>query len=373
MIKFMTGGESHGREIIGLIDGFPANLYVNIDYINKELKRRQHGYGRSERMKMEQDKINLVSGVYKDYTTGNPIAFTINNKGYEKNLKPITKPRPGHGDLAGTLKYNHKDIRNVLERASARETATRVAIGGFCKLLLKELDIFIFSHVIEIGGIRTNKTIYDKLTVDELKLADNSPLRVLDKTSEKNMIEKIDEAKKTGDTLGGVVEVIAKNVPVGLGSYIQWDRRLDGKIGKTIMSIPGIKGVEIGKGFETSKILGSQLHDEIFYKENFYRNSNNAGGIEAGVSNGEDIIVRAAMKPIPTLRKPLKSVDMESKESTLAQVERSDVIAVPSLSIVAEAMLAYTIANEIVIKFSGDNIEEIKRNLQNYKKQIDNR
>lgn len=369
----MTGGESHGKEIIGTIDGFPANLYVDINKINNELKRRQQGYGRSERMKMENDKINILSGVYKDYTTGNPIFFTIKNKGYEKNLKTITKPRPGHGDLAGALKYGHKDIRNVLERASARETATRVAIGGFCKLLLKELDILIYSHVIEIGGIRSNKTIYDKLTVDELKLADNSPLRVLDKVSEELMIEKINEAKKTGNTLGGVVEVIAKNVPVGLGSYIQWDRKLDGKIGKSIMSIPGIKGVEIGKGFESSKLLGSEIHDEIFYNKEFYRKSNNAGGIEAGVSNGEDIIVRAVMKPIPTLKKPLRSVNIDSKESTLAQVERSDVTAVPSLSIVAEAMLSYTIANEIVVKFSGDNIEEIKRNFINYKKQINNR
>ncbi len=367
MIRFMTGGESHGKEILGVIDGFPANLYVDINYINNELKRRQLGYGRSERMKMENDKINILSGVYKGYTTGNPITFTIKNKGYEKHMETITKPRPGHADLAGAIKYGHDDIRNVLERASARETATRVAIGGFCKLLLKELNIQIYSHVMEIGGIRSNKTIYDKLTLEELKLADNSSLRVLDKDSEKLMIEKIDDAKKLGDTLGGIVEVVARNIPVGLGSYTQWDRRLDGRIGKSIMSIPGIKGVEIGKGFESSSLLGSEVHDEIFYENDYYRNSNNAGGVEGGVSNGEDIIVRTVMKPIPTLKKPLRSVDIKNKESTVAQVERSDVMAVPSLSIVAESMLAYTIANEILIKFSGDNVEELKKNFINYK------
>ncbi|HLR36017.1 MAG TPA: chorismate synthase [Tissierellales bacterium] len=373
MISFITSGESHGKEILGVIDGFPANLYVNIDYINNELKRRQQGYGRSERMKMENDKIEILSGVNKNYTTGNPISFTIENKGYKKNMDSITKPRPGHADLAGTIKYGHNDIRNVLERASARETATRVAIGGLCKLLLKELDIYIYSHVIEIGGIKSSKNIYDKLTLEELQLADDSLLRVLDKDSEKLMIKKINDAKKVGDTLGGIVEVIAINVPVGLGSYVQWDRRLDGRIAKSIMSIPGIKGVEIGKGFGSSKSLGSEIHDEIFYKKGYYRGSNNAGGIEGGVSNGENIIVRTVMKPIPTLKKPLKSVDIKSKEDTVAQVERSDIIAVPSLSIVAEAMLAYTIANEIVIKFSGDDLKEIKRNFVNYKNSIDSR
>ncbi len=370
MIRFMTSGESHGKELTGIIDGFPSNINVDIDFINNELNRRQQGYGRSERMKLEKDKINILSGVYKGYTTGNPIGIMIKNNAYKKDMAKITKPRPGHGDIAGAIKYNHDDIRNVLERASARETAMRVAVGGFCKLLLRELNIYIYSHVVEIGGIKSR---YDEINIEELKLADKSFLRVLDEKIEKQMIEKISKVKDMEDTLGGIVEVIAINIPIGLGSYIQWDRRLDGKIAKSIMSIPGVKGVEIGKGFESAKHLGSEIHDEIFYNGSYYRNTNNAGGIEGGVSNGEDIIVRCAMKPIPTLKKPLRSVDMENKQTVLAQVERSDVMAVPSLSIVAEAMLAYTIANEIVIKFGGDSLEELMGNYNSYSDYISGR
>ena len=371
MIRFLTAGESHGQKLIGILEGIPANLIFDEDYINNELKRRQLGFGRSERMNMESDEIILLSGINKGLTTGNPISIEINNKGYVKELDEIKRPRPGHGDLAGILKYNQSDVRNILERASARETAMRVAIGSICKLFLKSFDINIYSHVIEIGGIESYYTIYDGVTIDELMRADESSVRVIEKNIEKKIVDKIKETIELGDTIGGIFEIVATNVPVGLGSHISWDNRIDGKIAQSIMSIPGIKGIEIGKGFECGKLFGSEFHDEIFHDgEKYIRKTNNAGGIEAGISNGENIVVRAAMKPIPTLKEPLRSIDIDTKETSLARVERSDVCAVPSASIVGESMLAYTLTKEFIDKFGGDSIEEVKKNYENYMKYI---
>lgn len=371
MIRFLTAGESHGQKLLGILEGIPANLVFDEEYINNELKRRQQGFGRSERMKMESDEIVLLSGVNKGLTTGNPISIELSNRGYVKELDEIKRPRPGHGDLAGVLKYNQSDVRNILERASARETAMRVAIGSICKLFLKNFDINIYSHVIEIGGIESNYTIYDGATIDELRKADDSSVRVIQQNIEKKIVDKIKETIELGDTIGGTFEIVATNMPVGLGSHISWDNRLDGKIAQSIMSIPGIKGIEIGKGFECGKLYGSEVHDEIFHDGKKYtRKTNSAGGIEAGISNGENIVVRATMKPIPTLKKPLNSIDIDTKETSLARVERSDVCAVPSASIVGESMLAYTLAKEFLDKFGGDSIEEVKKNYESYMKYI---
>ena len=372
MLRFLTAGESHGENLIGIIEGMPQGLYIDEKYINNELKRRQKGYGRSSRMAIEKDEVEILSGVNKNYTTGNPISIIIENRGTNIDLVEITKVRPGHADLPGTLKYNHKGARNVLERASARETAMRVALGGMCKLFLKEFDIEIYSHIIQIGNIKSEIDYYNG-EIKNLKEVDKSPLRVLDKEMEVLMIEEIEKAKAMGDTLGGVMEVIGINIPVGLGSHAHWDRKLDGKIAGGILSIPGIKAIEIGLGFSGAGNLGSNFHDEIYYNNGFYRKTNNAGGIEGGISNGEDIVFRAMMKPIPTLKKPLKTVDLESKESTVAQFERSDVCAVPSASIVAESVLAYIIMEEFLIKFGGDSMEEIKANYRNYMEVLENR
>ncbi|SHH88067.1 chorismate synthase [Caloranaerobacter azorensis DSM 13643] len=376
MIRYLTAGESHGKGLIGIIEGFPANLKIDINSINNELKRRQMGYGRGGRMKIEKDEVEILSGIRNGKTIGSPIALFIKNRdwenwkdimGIEKNKldedRIVTRPRPGHADLAGAIKYNHLDIRNVLERASARETAIRVAIGNIAKQFLKEFNIEIYSHVIQIGKIKIES---DNVSIDKIKSADKSPLRVVDSQSEKKMINEIDKAKKIGDTLGGLFELIATNIPIGLGSHVNWDRKLDGKIAQGMMSLQGIKGVEIGIGFRAAELLGSQVHDEIYYDDGYKRYSNNAGGIEGGISNGSPIIVRAAMKPIPTLKKPLKSIDMKTKEKFEAQKERADVCAVPSASIVAENILAWILADEIMIKFGGDSIEELKDNYNRY-------
>ncbi len=366
MIRFLTAGESHGTCLIGIIEGIPANLYLDIDFINNELKRRQAGYGRSQRMKIENDQVKILSGVNGNLTTGNPISILIENRGRNIELVEITKPRPGHGDLVGALKYNQIGGRNILERASARETAMRVAIGSICKLLLKELNIFINSHVINIGGVESKINYYSGLKSEDLKLADESIIRVIDKESEKKMIEIIEEAKEEGNSLGGRIEIIGRNLPVGLGSHISWDRKLDARLAAALMSIQGIKAVELGLGTTASELKGSVFQDEIIYTDKFSRKSNNAGGIEAGISNGEDLVLRATMKPIPTLRKALETVDMITKEKALAQFERSDICAVPSASIVAENMVAFVIADEILRKFGGDFMEELKINYNNY-------
>jgi len=372
VIRFLTGGESHGDYLTGIIEGFPAKVFLDVEYINHQLRRRQLGYGRGDRMKIEKDEVEVISGVRNGYTTGNPISLMIKNRGSNIEQVEITRPRPGHGDLAGTLKYNYEGGRNVLERASARETAMRVAVGSICKLFLRSFSINIYSHVVQIGKVKANK-LYDRWDEEKLKRADESPVRCLDKESENLMIMEIEKAKENGDTLGGVVEVIGKNIPVGLGSFANWDRRIDSRIAQCIMSIPGIKGIEFGLGFEMANRYGSQVHDEIFYKDGFYRATNNAGGIEAGVTNGEDIVFRMVMKPIPTLRKPLRTVDIKSKESTVAQFERSDISAVPAAGIVAESMLAYVLANEIMLKFGGDSLDEILSSYNRYLEVIKNR
>lgn len=374
MIRFLTAGESHGESLVGIIDGIPANLYLDIDYINKDLKRRQMGFGRSARMQIESDEVNILSGVSKNFTTGSPITISIKNRGTNIELVEVTKPRPGHGDLAGALKYNQKGGRNILERASARETAMRVALGSICKLLLKEFNINIYSHVINIGGVNSDIDYYNGLEIRELTGVDQSSIRVIDKCSEKKMINKIQEAKEDGDTLGGIIEIIASNIPIGLGSHANWDTKLDGRLAAACISIQGIKGIEFGLGGIAASALGSKFHDEILYDDNRYkRRTNNAGGIEAGISNGEDIVIRAAMKPIPTLKRPLETVDMLTKEKAIAQFERSDTCAVPSASIVAESMVAYILADELIKKFGGDFLEEIKINYNNYLKYLESR
>lgn len=373
MIRFLTAGESHGPCLTGIIEGIPANLYIDIAYINNELKRRQRGYGRSNRMKIENDQVKILSGVNKNLTTGSPITILIENRGRNIELVEVTKPRPGHGDLVGALKYNQNGGRNILERASARETAMRVALGSICKLLLKELNINIYSHVINIGGVEGTINYYNGLKLDDLSQADESDIRVVHEESEKKMIKKIEEAKEAGNSLGGTIEIIGKNIPVGLGSHINWERKLDARLTWALMGIQGIKAVEVGLGTMAAKLEGSSFHDEIIYTSKYRRKTNNAGGIEAGISNGEDIVLRATMKPIPTLRKPLETVDMLTKEKAIAQFERSDVCAVASASIVAENMVAYIIADEILRKFGGDFMEEVILNYNNYLNYLEKR
>lgn len=364
MLRFLTSGESHGEMLIAILEGMPAGLTISSNFINNELKRRQLGFGRSERMQIETDEAEIVSGLYNNKTIGSPICLIIKNKGLSQWTK-ITSPRPGHADLAGITKYGFNDIRGVLERASARETVTRVAIGAIIKQLLKEFNITIFSLVIEIGGVKLNyKGSYD----ENLKVkVEKSYLSCPDEITEEKMKTKINKAKKMGDSLGGIFEVVGLNIPVGLGSYVHFDRRLDACLAYALMSIPAIKGVEIGAGFCLASKYGSEVHDEIFYdKHGFYRKTNNAGGIEGGMSNGEPIILRAVMKPIPTLEKPLKSVDILTKEQTKACKQRSDICAVPSAAVVGEAMVSYEIANSFLEKFGGDSLTEIKKNYKNY-------
>ena len=388
MLSFLTAGESHGKCLTAILVGVPAGLPLIATEIDSELKRRQAGYGRGGRMKIESDRVEITAGVRDGVTLGNPISLTIQNRDWEnwqKVMSPdpgavtdretVTRPRPGHADLAGGIKYNHKDLRNVLERASARETAARVAVGAVAKRLLKEFGIYIISFVVEIGGIRAkieDIAINDNYTKIErfLDLSyDNSPLRCPDSEAEQKMMKAIDDAGKNGDTLGGVVKIIATGVPVGLGTYAQWDRRLDTRLAGAIMGIPAIKGVEIGLGFEAARRLGSQVHDEIKYddtEKRFCRPTNNAGGIEGGISNGEPIILRAAMKPIPSLRRPLQSVDLISKKPFEATKERADVCAVPAAGVVAEAVVAIELANAMIEKFGGDSLDEMRKNYEAY-------
>lgn len=384
MLRYLTAGESHGQGLIGILDGYPAGVKISTDDIDKELVRRQVGYGRGGRMLIEKDKAEILSGVRWGRSLGSPICLHIKNKDwlnwekamsisskYEDSVAPVTKPRPGHADLSGLIKYGHNDIRNILERASARETAIRVAIGAVCKLLLKEFNIEIVSHVTVIGGICINRT---RLKLDDIrKKAELSLLRCADKDAEKKMIKRIDSAKKNGDSLGGIFEVIVTNPPLGLGSHTQWDRKINARLSNAIMSIQAIKGVEIGLGFDAARQLGSDVHDEIFYdkkSKRFYRKTNNAGGIEGGMTNGEEIIIRAAMKPIPTLMKPLSSVDIFTKKQFKASIERSDVCAVPAAAVVGEAVAAFEIANAMIEKFGGDSLSEMKRNYNGYMKYV---
>jgi len=383
MLRYLTAGESHGELLMGIIEGMPAGLLIRVTDIDNDLARRQAGYGRGGRMKIEKDAIKILSGVRWGRTLGSPIGLMVRNKDWDNwrakmsadptflnTAEPVTRPRPGHADLAGALKYGMTDVRNILERSSARETAMRVAVGAMAKRLLDEFGIEVVSHVISIGGVYAKG---EKMPHKELKKrAEASEVRCADPAAAKNMMRKIDEAQRAGDSLGGVFEVIITGAPVGLGSHTHWDRKLDAKLAGAIMSIQAIKGVEIGSGFGTANRPGSLVHDEIFWgpKTGFYRKTNQAGGIEGGMSNGENITLRAAMKPIPTLMKPLRSVELESKKPFKASVERSDVCAVPAAGVVAEAVTAFEIACAMAEKFGGDSIDEMKRNYEQYQKHI---
>lgn len=373
MLTFTTAGESHGKCLIVIVNGFPAGVRLDESGINEDLKRRQGGYGRGGRMQIESDRVCVLSGTRKNITIGSPICLKIENKDYKIDILPdVTRPRPGHADLPGVIKFGHRDIRNILERASARETAARVAAGSLAKLLLAKFDINVLGYVKGIGGVNSKKTI--KNPEEIVRFRNKSKVYCLDKLAESKMIERIKKAKREGDSLGGVIEIAAFGVPPGLGSHVQWDLRLDGILASALMSIQGIKGVEIGLGFGFSKKFGSQVHDEIFYYEDrggvFGRVTNNAGGIEGGMTNGEVVIASAAMKPIPTLMKPLRSVDIITKKPESASTERSDVCAVPAVSVIGEAVMAFEIARCFMEKFGGDSISEVTRNYKGYLEQM---
>lgn len=367
MLRFLTAGESHGEALVGILEGMPSGLRIDNALIDRDLKRRQEGYGRGDRMKIEEDRVKILSGLKQGITIGSPISVLVKNKDFSIDRLPeIKNPRPGHADLAGILKYGFKDARCVLERASARETTVRVAVGALCKALLSEFKIRVLSHVVMIGGVESHTS---NLSFDDiLKNVSKSQLNCADRASEKLMVEEIDNAKEKKDTLGGVFEVIIEGVPPGLGSYVQADRRLDAGLASSIMSIPAIKAVEIGEAIESAKKLGSKVHDEIFYSKTkgVYRKTNNAGGVEGGISNGENIVVRGYMKPISTLMAGLDTIDISTKDAVKAATERSDVCAVPSAGIIGEAVSAFVIANALLEKFGGDSVQETKRNYEGY-------
>ena len=386
-LRFLTAGESHGKGLTAILEGIPANLPLSEEDINSELRRRQRGYGRGGRMKIEKDSAEILSGVRFGRTLGSPIALFIKNRDWENwkekmavegepppSVVPFTKPRPGHADLAGGIKYNQRDLRNILERASARETAARVAVGAICKRFLSELGIKVGSFVVSIGEKEVEELKDKSYFADPEKLlsyherAENSELRIPFPEKDEEFKSYIDEAKEKGESLGGVFEVFAVNVPPGLGSHIQWDKRIDGRIAQAMMSIQAIKGVEIGLGFEASRRFGSRVHDEIGWDEEkgYFRYSNNLGGTEGGITNGMPVVVRVAMKPIPTLKNPLRSVDIETKEEVKAGKERTDVVAVPAASVVGEAMLAIVLADALLEKLGGDFMEEIKKRFEDY-------
>jgi len=390
-IRFLTAGESHGKGLTAILEGIPANLPLSEEDVNRDLRRRQRGYGRGGRMQIEKDKVEILSGVRFGKTLGSPIALFIKNRDWENweekmaihgepptSVVPFTRPRPGHADLSGGLKYNQRDLRNILERSSARETAARVAIGAVCKKFLSEFGIEIGSFVVSIGNKEIEELKDKEYFTEPKKLlefhekAENSELRIPIPERDEEFKNLIDEAKEKGESLGGIFEVFALNVPPGLGSHIQWDRRIDGRIAQAMMSIQAIKGVEIGLGFEASKRFGSQVHDEIGWEKNkgFYRYSNNLGGTEGGITNGMPVVVRVAMKPIPTLKNPLRSVDINTKEELSAGKERTDVVAVPAASVVGEAMLAIVLADAFLEKFGGDFMEEIKERFEIYLKHL---
>jgi chorismate synthase len=379
-LRYLTAGESHGPGLTTVVEGFPAGVPIDIAAINRDLARRMQGYGRGGRMKIEQDTAEVRSGVRWGESLGSPITLWIENRdwrNWEKKMSPsaedrdptlaVTRPRPGHADLAGALKYNHRDVRNILERASARETAARVAAGGLAKCLLTPFGIRVFGWVAEIGGIAADHT---GLTAEETwKRAEDSPVRMADADAERRVMARIDECKQAGDTLGGVVETVAVGLPPGLGSHAQWDRKLDGRLAHALMSVQAAKGVEIGLGFETARRAGSAVHDEIYFDDGlhrFVRRTNNAGGTEGGMSSGEPIVVRTAFKPLSTLMSPLHSVDIDTKDEAKAAIERSDVVAIPAAAVIAEAVVAFVVADAFLEKFGGDSLAEIRRNLDSY-------
>jgi len=379
MFRFLTAGESHGKGLVAIVEGMPAGLALDEDYIARDLARRQKGYGRGSRMAIERDRAEIISGVRHGLTIGSPISLLIWNRDWEnwkqvmsvlpveQEVEPVTRLRPGHADLAGAMKYNLDDVRPILERASARETASRVAVGAVARKLLAEFGIEIHSHTVCIGGHWAKQV--EK--VDWSKV-EKSPVRCADSKAGKAMLSTIDEAKKSGDSLGGVFEVIAGGVPIGLGSHVHWDRRLSGRIAQAMMSINAVKGVEVGAGFNVANLPGSQVHDIIEFnaKRGWRHATNRAGGIEGGMSNGEPIIVRVAVKPIPTMSKPLPSVDLRTGEKVEAHFERSDICVVPAAGVIGEAMLAIVLAEAVLEKFGGDHIDETLRNYRGYLKSI---
>ncbi len=396
MLRYLNAGESHGKNLTAILEGLPAGLRLSSAFIDRELKRRQCGYGRGGRMAIESDHVDVTSGLRGGFTLGSPLTMVVNNRDWENwqgvmgadgplkgiNTKVLTKPRPGHADLAGGLKYGHRDLRNILERSSARETATRVAVGAAARRLLEEFGINVYSWVETLGGVswKAPKTLNPEQLFEK---AERSAVRCPGCTATDKMKKRIDEAKAAGDSLGGVYRVAVTGVPPGLGSHVQWDRKLDGRLAGAITSIQAMKGVEIGVGFTAGFVPGSQVHDEIFYRKSekavppyfwpakhpYYRKTNNAGGIEGGMSNGETILLRAVMKPIPTLYKPLRSVDILTGKAIKAGVERSDTCALPAATVVAEATVAFTIACAFLEKFGGDSISELKRNVTSYIRQ----
>lgn len=378
-MRYLTSGESHGPQLTVIVEGIPANLEIKVEDINKEMFKRQGGYGRGRRMQIEKDTVEIVSGVRNGYTLGSPITMVVTNDDFthwrkimgsapiseeeRENMKrTITKPRPGHADLVGGMKYNHRDLRNVLERSSARETAARVAVGALCKVLLQQLDIDIYSRVVEIGGIK-DKDFYDSETFKAN--LDRNDVRVIDDSIAQAMRDKIDEAKNEGDSIGGVVQVVVENMPVGVGSYVHYDRKLDGRIAQGVVSINAFKGVSFGEGFKAAEKPGSEIQDEILYNSEigYYRGSNHLGGLEGGMSNGMPIIVNGVMKPIPTLYKPLNSVDINTKEDFKATIERSDSCAVPAASIVCEHVVAFEIAKALLEEFQSNHIEQLQQQI----------
>jgi chorismate synthase len=388
MLRFTTAGESHGQALVSILEGMPAGVPLLAADIDAELVRRQQGYGRGRRMQIERDSAELLSGVRAGETIGSPIAMLIRNRDWSNwqeimdpapreadtggrlRRRAVTRVRPGHADLTGILKYDREDARDILERASARETTARVAAGAIARRFLGELGVVIGSHLVHLGGIDAARP--DPLPSPLNSAADASPLRTLDSSAEQSMIERIDAAKRAGNTLGGICEVVVDGLPVGLGSHVSWDRKLDGRLGAAMMSIPAVKGVEIGMGFETARVTGADVHDEITMAPgrtragNVRRTSNRAGGLEGGMTTGEPLVVRVAMKPISTLMRPLGTVDVATGEAAAAVAERSDVTAVPAMGVIAEAMAALVLADAMLEKFGGDSLSEVQRNLDGY-------
>jgi len=389
VLRYLTAGESHGPALVAILEGMPSNVPVTAADINTDLRRRMGGYGRGGRMKIEQDQAEILGGIRHGKSLGSPISLMIRNRDWENwkdvmapdgvggqgelERRTLTRPRPGHADLIGGLKYDHQDLRNVLERASARETAARVAVGAVCKCLLRQFGIQVVSHVVEMGGIRART---DDLTPAEIvKRAEDSAVRCADAEATSAIMAKVDEARARGTSLGGVFEVLVLDPPVGLGSYVHWDQRLDGRLAQALMSIQAIKGVEVGLGFEIVRRFGSEVQDEIFYQapegggpagEGFYRRTNFGGGLEGGMTTGQPIVIRAAMKPLSTQYKPLASVDVVTKEASRAGVERSDITAVPAAGVVGEAVVAFVIAQALCEKFGADSLAEMQRNHAGY-------
>lgn len=387
-LRFTTAGESHGPALVSILEGVPAGLPLRAEQVDHDLARRQQGYGRGRRMQIERDAIEFLSGVRAGETLGSPVAMLVRNRDWANwqaimdpaprddepadglRRRAVTRPRPGHADLAGVLKYDRDDARDILERASARETTARVAAGAICRVLLAEFGVAIGSHLVHLGGV--DATPPATLPADLNAAADASPLRTLDSAAEAAMIERIDAAKRAGDTLGGICEVVATGLPVGLGSHVSWDRKLDGRIGAAMLSIPAVKGVEIGIGFEAARRTGAGVHDEIEHAPgriaagNVRRRTNRAGGLEGGMTSGEPLVVRVAMKPISTLMRPLQTIEMRTAEPAEAVAERSDVTAVPAMGVIAEAMLAFVLADAFCEKFGGDSLAELRRNHDAY-------